>query len=69
MTVRNAAEFHDDVTTNLNHLERGEPVETSAVIVSQLRRPHGDAHALVARLARDSPARAAREHQRDRPHG
>jgi len=28
VTVRNAAEFHDDVTTNLERLERGEPVET-----------------------------------------
>ena len=27
VTVRSEAEFHDDVTTNLEHLERGEPVE------------------------------------------
>ena len=28
VTVRSADEFHDDVTTNLERLERGEPVET-----------------------------------------
>ena len=28
VTVRSAAEFHDEVTTNLERLERGEPVET-----------------------------------------
>lgn len=28
VTVRTAAEFHDDVTANLDHLNRGEPVET-----------------------------------------
>lgn len=27
VTVRSAAEFHDDVTTNLDRLERGEPVD------------------------------------------
>ena len=29
MTVRSAAEFHDDVTTNLERLDRGESVESS----------------------------------------
>jgi predicted transcriptional regulator len=29
VTVRSGAEFHDDVTTNLERLERGESVETS----------------------------------------
>ena len=28
VTVRSAAEFHDDVTANLERLERGEAVET-----------------------------------------
>jgi len=28
VTVRTAAEFHDDVTANLERLDRGEPVET-----------------------------------------
>ena len=29
MTVRSAAEFHDDVTTNLERLDRGESVKSS----------------------------------------